>query len=41
MNVKMILPAITRFLKESATTDNGLIVGLMLLFGAMQIVTRL
>jgi len=41
MNVRMMLTVITEFLNELATIDNGLIAGLLLLFGAMQIVTRL
>jgi hypothetical protein len=41
MNSGMILAVITRFLKEIVTVDNGLIAGLLLLFGAVQIVTRL
>ena len=41
MNPRMILAVITRFLKEIVTIDNGLIAGLLLLFGAVQIVTHL
>jgi hypothetical protein len=41
MNSGMMLAVITRFLKEIVTVDNGLIAGLLLLFGAVQIVTRL
>ena len=41
MNARVMLAVISGFLKEIVTIDNGLIAGLLLLFGAVQIVTRL
>ena len=41
MNVRMMFAVITKFLKEIVTIDNGLVAGLLLLFGAVQIVTHL